>query len=72
MGLISILFALLIVGSLFFFTMKAQSPTIKSSEKKLYQEAGVDTTNYKGMIERAKKAAKQIEEVPTGYPYNME
>ena len=65
MGMVSVLLALIIVCSLYFYNLKSGAPDIKPADKKFYQDAGVNTASYPGIIESTRKAVQAYENIPT-------
>lgn len=53
MGLVAVLFAVLIVGLLYYFMTQNQKET--SHEQNYFQQSGIDASNYKNTIQSTNK-----------------
>lgn len=61
MGLLGIMVALAIIGLMCFFALRSVKRNENNSNKDYIEEAGVDTSSYKGMLDSTKKVIKDAE-----------
>ena len=70
MGFISILFALLIIGALYYFLIKPKGPAPDESDRKFLKDSGVDTSDYKSVLNSTKQVLHNVKENQTEEPEN--
>ena len=68
MGLISILFALVIIGLIYYFATKNNKKTPEPSTKSFIRDAGVDTSSYKSTLDSTRKIIKDAEATRANVP----
>ena len=62
MALLSILFALVIIGLIYYFATKNMKKNADTSTQSYLKEAGVDASSYKSTLDSTKKIIKDAEE----------
>ena len=69
MGFLAIILAIAIIGLLYYLTVLNGKKQQNASQKTFFQEAGVDTSSYKGTLDSAKKIIKSAEASRSSTPY---
>ena len=62
MGLLYILFALVIIGLVYYFATRNMARTADPSNKSYLKDAGVDASSYKGILDSTKKVIKDADQ----------